>query len=85
MKLAIKIAAIVALLLVGALYLQYGTLSPCGMLQQKTSQEDELAGHLPDSLVEMGLKMKHGPLTPGKCLKLLINPDADVQGEHGKE
>ncbi|MDD4617041.1 MAG: hypothetical protein PHW76_08035 [Alphaproteobacteria bacterium] len=74
-KWVLCIVGAAALLGIGMLYYKYGTLEPCGMLRQKISQEDELAGHLPDALVEAGMKMKYGPLTPGRCLNLLIKRD----------
>jgi hypothetical protein len=67
-----KLAAIAVL--VGVLvYLGFGTLSPCGMVRESVRRHDNLAAVLPDSLVDVALVAQYGPLSPGRCLSILLN------------
>jgi len=50
----------------------FGTLSPCGVLREAARQRDNLAGILPDSLVDLGLAEQYGPLSYGRCLAILM-------------
>jgi hypothetical protein len=67
-----KLGAI-AILIAAVVYLNYGTLSPCGMLRQSVRQRDNLAAALPDMLVDSALEAQFGPLSPGRCLGILLN------------
>lgn len=63
----------VAALIAVAVYWSFGTLSPCGMLRESVRQRDGLAAVLPDSIIDLALAAQYGPLSPGRCLTILIN------------
>jgi hypothetical protein len=53
-------------------FLDFGTLSPCGVLREAARQRDSLAAVLPDSIVDLGLEGQYGPLSDGRCLAVLM-------------
>jgi hypothetical protein len=76
----IRILAVALLAATGLMLFQYGTLSPCGMLRvearQHAAHEDGgaalLATALSDSVLDTLLGTRYGPLTPGRCLELVL-------------
>ena len=64
----------------GLLLFQYGTLSPCGMLRVEARQHAAhdgggaalLATAVSDSVLDTLLAARYGPLTPGRCLGLVL-------------
>jgi hypothetical protein len=67
----IKILGVIALVPLAIVFMQFGTISPCGMLRENIKQHDKLAAHLPDGLIEAGMSMQYGNLSPSRCLALL--------------
>jgi hypothetical protein len=63
----------VAALIAVAVYWNFGTLSPCGMLRESVRQRDGLAAVLPDSIVDLALAGQYGALSPGRCVAILLN------------
>jgi hypothetical protein len=63
----------VAALIAVAVFLNFGTLSPCGVLRETVRQRDGLAAVLPDSVVDLALAGQYGALSPGRCLAVLMN------------
>jgi hypothetical protein len=55
-----------------AVFLSYGTLSPCGVLREQVRQRDGLAAILPDSIVDLTIAGQYGALSPGRCLGILL-------------
>jgi hypothetical protein len=53
-------------------YLDYGTLSPCGALRESVREQDRLARILPDGVVDAVIESNAGPLSPGRCLVILL-------------
>jgi hypothetical protein len=68
----LKTLCICAVLAGGAVYLHFGTLSPCGALRETIRQQDGLARVLPDSIVDLAIEAQYGPLSPGRCLAALL-------------
>lgn len=68
----LKTLGIVAVLSAGAVYLNYGTLSPCGALRESVRKQDALVRILPDVAVDAVIEGNIGPLTPERCLGVLI-------------
>jgi hypothetical protein len=68
----LKTLGIVAALIAVPVYLVYGTLSPCGALRESVRNQDGLARILPDGVVDAMIQANTGPLSPGRCLALLI-------------
>jgi hypothetical protein len=65
------IAAIVVLICI-ALYLSFGTISPCGMLRESVRKHDNLAAALPDGVLDFALAAQYGALSPGRCIEILV-------------
>ncbi|MGO8918298.1 MAG: hypothetical protein ACLQJR_20555, partial [Stellaceae bacterium] len=76
----IRILAVVIVVGAGVLLFQYGTVSPCGMLRVEARQQATrnggaaaaLTAALSDSLIDTLLDARYGPLTPGRCLGLVL-------------
>lgn len=66
---------IVALLLlvVGAVYLTFGTLSPCGILREQVRAQEPMAKLLPDFVIDAAIESKFGAMSPGRCITMAIN------------
>lgn len=69
----LKTLGIFAALVAGGVFLNYGTLSPCDALRETVRRQDGLARILPDALITAALEANAGPLTPMKCVGLLLN------------
>jgi hypothetical protein len=69
----LKTLGILAALVAGVVFVNYGTLSPCDALRETVRRQDGLARILPDALITAALEANHGPLTPMKCVGLLLN------------
>ena len=69
----LKSLGIVAILAAGAVYLNYGTLSPCAALRETVRKQDGLARILPDSVVDAVIEGNIGSLSPGRCLGAFLN------------
>jgi hypothetical protein len=69
----VKTLGILAALVAGAVFVNYGTLSPCDALRETVRRQDGLARILPDALITAALEANAGPLTPMKCVGLLLN------------
>jgi hypothetical protein len=69
----LKTLGIVAVLGAGAAYINYGALSPCGALREAVRKQDGLARILPDGVVDAVIEGNIGPLSPGRCLGVLLN------------
>lgn len=83
---AIKILAIVVVVGAGWLVFRYGTLAPCGILRV-TVREDAatrggadalLINAMSDSLLDTALAAQHGPLTPGRCLGIVLRNEHEL-------
>lgn len=68
----LKTLGIFAVLVAGAFYINYGSLSPCGALRESVRKQDGLARILPDSVVDAVIETNVGPLSAGRCLGVLI-------------
>jgi hypothetical protein len=66
-----RLAAVIVLLAGAGVYLNFGTISPCGILRESARQHDGLAAVLPDGLVDAALIAQFGALSPGVCLRIL--------------
>jgi hypothetical protein len=64
---------VLAAVMAGVVYFNFGTLSPCGLLREKVRHGDALAVVLPDSLIDLAITAQFGPLSPGRCIELWFN------------
>ena len=62
----------VAVFIAVVAFWNFGTLSPCGVLREAAQQRDSLAAVLPDSIVDLGLEGQYGPLSPDRCLAVMM-------------
>jgi hypothetical protein len=69
----LKTLGIFAVLVAGAIYVNYGTLSPCDALRETVRRQDGRARILPDALITAAIEANAGPLTPMKCVGLLLS------------
>jgi hypothetical protein len=69
----LKTLGIFAALVAGAVFVNYGTLSPCDALRETVRRQDGLARILPETLITAAIEANVGPLTPMKCVGLLLN------------
>jgi hypothetical protein len=56
-----------------AVFWNFGTLWPCGVLREAARQRDSLAAVLPDNIVDLALAGQYGPLSSDRCLAILMN------------
>jgi hypothetical protein len=75
----LKTLGIFTALVAGAVYVNYGTLSPCGALRESVRKQDGLARILPDGVVDAFIEANTGPLSPGRCIALLIGQRTPIQ------
>ena len=91
MRLTISILAILGILGIGALvlYLNYGTVAPCGVLRERFRQQavreggrlgSFVATAIPDNVPDGMIAAQYGALSPGHCIDLLAHgvPNAPV-------
>lgn len=64
---------VLAAVIAGIVYFNFGTLSPCGVLREKVRHSDALAAMLPDGLIDLAITAQFGALSPGRCIELLFN------------
>ena len=83
----IKILAIVLAVGGGWLLFRYGTLAPCGILRVRVREEAATRGGadaflvnaMSDSLLDTALGAQYGPLTPGRCLSIVLRNEHDLR------
>ena len=82
---ALRIIAIALIVGGGWLLFRYGTLAPCGILRVEIRENAARQGGadafivnaMSDDLLNTALAAQYGPLTPGRCLGIVI------RNEHG--
>jgi hypothetical protein len=83
-RLTIAILALLGLLGIAALvlYLDYGTVAPCGILRERIRQQavreggqlgSFVATAIPDNVLDGLIASQYGALTPGHCINLVVN------------
>lgn len=77
MKVFLGIVAAILLVLA----LRFGSVTPCGILRSQVREAaaraggmGALVGALPDSMIDGLIATQYGPLTPGRCIALLLQP-----------
>jgi hypothetical protein len=85
MRLTISIFVLLAASLgifASALYFQYGTVEPCGILRERVRQQAVREGGrlgafvvtaMPDNVLDGLLAAQYGPLSPGRCINLVVH------------
>jgi hypothetical protein len=83
MRLAISALILLGLVAItgAVLYLDYGTVAPCGILRERFRQQvvregGQLGGFvataMPDNVLDGLIASQYGPLSPGHCVSLLV-------------
>ncbi len=84
MRVIIAILSVIGILSVAALvlYLDYGTVAPCGILRERIRQQavreggqlgSFVATAIPDNVLDGLIASQYGALTPGHCINLVVN------------
>ena len=84
MRLTVSILAVLGVLGIAALviYLNYGTVAPCGILRERFRQQavregGRLGGFvataMPDNVLDGMIAAQYGALSPGHCIDLLLH------------
>ena len=68
-------------------FLEFGTLSPCGIVRAEVRSSGKkeggfgglLAAGLPDSAVDAVIESYYGPLTPGRCIAIALSGGPSAQ------
>ena len=74
---------IVIAIVAGGIYFRFGTVEPCGILRVRVREQGVaqrglnavLASALPDQAIDTLMAAQYGPLTPGRCLNVLMGPE----------
>ena len=69
----VRFLAAISALAAAIVYLHFGSLSPCGVLREAARERGGLAAILPDDMVDLGIAGQYGPMSPGRCLAVLMD------------
>jgi hypothetical protein len=94
MRLTVSILIVLGVLGIAAvvLYLDYGTVAPCGILRERFRQQavregGSLGGFvataLPDNVLDGLIAAQYGALSPGHCINLLVNGTPPLPRDKG--
>ena len=83
---ALRILALALIVGSGWLFFRYGTLSPCGILRVEIREHAArqggadafLVNAMSDNLLDTALAAQYGPLTPGRCLGIVVRNEHDL-------
>jgi hypothetical protein len=64
--------AVVAALVAGIVYWDFGTLSPCGVLREAIRQRGDLAAIFPDGVIDFGFEAQFGEMSANRCFAVLV-------------
>jgi hypothetical protein len=68
----LRLVAVIAALVAGAVYWNFGTLSPCGVLREAIRQRGDLAAIFPDGVIDFGLEAQFGEMSANRCFAVLL-------------
>ena len=83
MRLIVGLVIVAGLVGAGALvlYLEYGTVEPCGILRERVRQQavreggrlgSFVATAIPDNVLDGLIASQYGALSPGRCIDLIV-------------
>jgi hypothetical protein len=64
---------VVAALVAGVVYWNFGTLSPCGLLREAIRQRGDLVAIFPDGVIDFGFEAQFGEMSANRCLVTILN------------
>ncbi len=68
----LRFVAVVAALLAGVVYWNFGTLSPCGVLREAIRRRGDLAAIFPDGVIDFGFEAQFGEMSANRCFAVLL-------------
>jgi hypothetical protein len=68
----LKFVAVIAALIPGAVYWNFGTLSPCGVIREVIRQRSDMADIIPDGVIDFGFETQFGEMSANRCFAVLL-------------
>jgi len=69
----LRFVTVVAALVAGVVYWNFGTLSPCGVLREAIRQRGDLVAIFPDGVIDFGFEAQFGEMSANRCLVTMLN------------
>ena len=65
---------------IGAVWYNYGTLNACSIVRIRVREQDHskgvgIAAIMPDAFLNGALEAKYGPLSPSRCVKIILQKE----------
>jgi hypothetical protein len=57
----------------GAVYWNFGTLSPCGVIREAIRQRGDVAAFFPDGVIDLGFGGQFGEMSANSCFAVLLD------------
>ena len=68
----LRLVAVIAALVAGAVYWNFGTLSPCGVIREVIRERSDMADIIPDGVIDFGFETQFGEMSTNRCLAVLL-------------
>jgi hypothetical protein len=68
----LRLVAVIAALVAGAVYWNFGTLSPCGVIREVIRQRNDMADIIPDGVIDFGFETQFGEMSANRCFAVLL-------------
>jgi hypothetical protein len=68
----LRLLAVIAALVAGAVYWNFGTLSPCGVIREAIRQRGDVTAIFPDGVIDFGFEARFGEMSANRCLAVLL-------------
>src|ERR1700733_5031767 len=68
----VRRVAVIAALVAGAVYWNFGTLSPCGVIREVIRQRNDMADIIPDGVIDFGFETQFGEMSANRCFAVLL-------------
>ena len=68
----LRLVAVIAALVAGAVYWNFGTLSPCGVIREVIRQRSDMADIIPDGVIDFGFETQFGEMSANRCFAVLL-------------
>jgi hypothetical protein len=68
----LRLLAVIAALVAGAVYWNFGTLSPCGVIREAIRQRGDVTAIFPAGVIDFGFEARFGEMSANRCLAVLL-------------
>jgi hypothetical protein len=68
----LRLVAVIAALVGGAVYWNFGALSPCGVIREVIRQRSDMADIIPDAFIDFGFETQFGEMSANRCFAVLL-------------